>query len=1487
MLIALTPVSAFGQKVLTPKAKIPVVAQKAKASDKLKADAELKRKYPALVVPKAVAPQTSSQLKTALTPVNSRVHKAINGAGRKSILKLGDGRELWGNVAYQSTWSSDNAPYGMYTFNATSPLTVTELGLNASMCANGGSALLDDTYHSVYLDTSYSWLGYYFMYYFTFDTEDWTTVSEREIDDFSLLATETAVYTESGTVFGQFYTEDLSGLEFGVIDYSTMTRSTIGTSTNSYVALGITKERVMYGVASDGNLYKIDTTTGEETLVGPTGVTVGDDSGYYGQSGEIDQNTNTFYWASIDVNANSALYTVDLETGAATKIADFPASEQIYGLSIPAPAAESGAPAAPTDLSVAFEGGSLTGTVSFTAPSLTYGGDALTGDLTYKVLLDGATLAEGSTTAGAAVTAEVTVPQDGAASFVVIVSNSVGDGAKARVSAYVGYDTPAAVTDLSLVIDNTTGVATLTWTAPTTGLNGGYVGDLTYNIVRYPDNVTVATGHTGTTFTETIEIGSLTSYSYGVVAVNGTKTSAEATSNGQILGSALIPPYSETFDDASSLDLFTILDANEDSRTWFYYSSNVAYRYSAMNSGDDWLITAPLKLEANKVYTVSFNARSYFSVYPERLEVMYGNTATPEGLSNVILPATVLPEEATVYKYDIVSTEDQEIYIGFHAISDPDEFYLILDDIYVSAGSSTAAPDSVINVQIVPASNGDLTASVTFNAPANAISGNSLSALTKVEVQRNGELIKTFENPTPGASLTFTDETDVNGVNTYTFTAYNEEGAGRVNEVSAYIGVDVPAAVQNINAADNQTSIKLDWDQISSVGASGGIVIPEDVTYNIYDLVEDEYGYTDTLRIASVKETTYTVDINTTEGEQDLIQYAFTAENKAGKSSLNYSSVVLSGVPYTLPFFESAAGGSISYMWYVNRTGDSNFAISTSASSDGDGGSFILTPVSAGDIARICSGKISLAGATNPELIFAHYSMPGNDMKLFVEFKKPSGETLDVKEIGYSTMTGDAAWTTENIKFADEYKSLPYVLVNFRAEVGENATSSVYVDNINVRDVYEYDLAVSLEAPASLTKGQSGTINVEVSNEGEYAASGYTVNITDGDAVLATYDATEALAPFTKTEYQIPFETSVFTEASAANIKAEIVYSLDLYEDNNAASATIALVEPDYPTVSNVTASSTGAGEVTVSWVAPTATSETKTEDFESYDPWTIDEFGGWTSINADGGIGGGLFSSYSYGHQGEAFAYIVFNPEAIFEGAVEANPTLAPHSGEQYAAAIYKLDSTGSEYIDSDNWLISPLLSGEAQTVSFWASNIDADYPETFEVLYSTTGTAASDFVKLGDTYTASSAEWNQISVELPAGATYFAIRQTTSSSTAFMLMIDDITYTEGTATPIGFNIYRDEVKVGNVAADVASFTDQNVPDGSHTYAVTAVYATGESSPVSASIATAIESINAEAGKTYTVYTLDGKLIGKDINSLSKLKKGVYVINNKKVEVK
>ena len=61
---------------------------------------------------------------------------------------------------------------------------------------------------------------------------------------------------------------------------------------------------------------------------------------------------------------------------------------------------------------------------------------------------------------------------------------------------------------------------------------------------------------------------------------------------------------------------------------------------------------------------------------------------------------------------------------------------------------------------------------------------------------------------------------------------------------------------------------------------------------------------------------------------------------------------------------------------------------------------------------------------------------------------------------------------------------------------------------------------------------------------------------------------------------------------------------------------------------------------------------------------------------------------------------------------------------------------------------------------------------------------------------------------------------------------MVDDVCYVGGSGVLKGYNVYRDQTLVATLEPTRTTFTDSKVPDGTHTYAVTALYAEGESAP-------------------------------------------------------
>ena len=157
-----------------------------------------------------------------------------------------------------------------------------------------------------------------------------------------------------------------------------------------------------------------------------------------------------------------------------------------------APAA---APAAATGISYAE------GKLAFTAPTTTYTtGETLSGELTAHVVVDGT--AQNLTVAAGAATELALELADGNHEAIITFENAAGVGPERIWEAYLGADQPTGVENLTAAIEGTT--VTLTWDAPTASLNGGAFDDaaVRYNVVRYPDEVVVATAVAETTLTD-------------------------------------------------------------------------------------------------------------------------------------------------------------------------------------------------------------------------------------------------------------------------------------------------------------------------------------------------------------------------------------------------------------------------------------------------------------------------------------------------------------------------------------------------------------------------------------------------------------------------------------------------------------------------------------------------------------------------------------------------------------------------------------------------------------------------------------------------------------------------------------------------------------------------------------------------------------------------------------------------------------------------
>ncbi len=333
------------------------------------------------------------------------------------------------------------------------------------------------------------------------------------------------------------------------------------------------------------------------------------------------------------------------------------------------------------------------GTLNFKIPATDYVGDALTAPVTVTVKQGETTLVQKEVQPGSDFVSDIITFTNDMQHITITVTNAAGeDGPTIKRSFYTGYDVPKACQNIRLTNEGLT--TTLSWEPPVEGQNGAPINTdlLTYTVVRYPYEVTVAKGLKECKFVEE-HPADMTRYVYRVIPVdhNG-RQGADALSNNLIVGTPLDVPYGGYFKDAFDMyNYYTILDVNGDGATWNFDDNTVSafYQFSYYNDADDWMISPPINYKKGKTYELKFKAYSSMANYLESMEVYLGKERTPEGQNQRLMSLPEVPavdEENPVQEYKVTFTvpEDGVYYYGFHASSPAYQQYLYLFHIRVN-----------------------------------------------------------------------------------------------------------------------------------------------------------------------------------------------------------------------------------------------------------------------------------------------------------------------------------------------------------------------------------------------------------------------------------------------------------------------------------------------------------------------------------------------------------------------------------------------------------------------------------------------------------------------------------------------------------------------------------------------------------------------------------------------------------------------------------
>ena len=1429
---------------------------------------------------------------------------AMAAVGVSFFVSGGQPPVIHGNIVGPAAWVDYVS--GIYRFSAEAPLSLEMQKESRFINVNGGGDNMDGMYHYIGdndgLGTQYD----YRMY--LYDAATWIPKNNYRVPD-NWSATDFSYDRTTGRLYGCF-TSDRSTWWFGWMDPADAVFHKIASAQGGYPVVAANPYGAVYAIDIEGNLLAVNKADGSTVKLFSTGLIPAG-----AQSGCFDMETGLLYWCFRDAADHTALYSIDITAAGAegvTLIDRFPQDEVVTGIYIEPEAADpSRAPASVTDLKAEASAGKVA--VSFTLPSVTADGSAIGAPyLGYVVLVDGMMPeknAQGAPGTGVRLEYELA---DGEHMVTVIASNGIVAGAPVTEYFYVGADAPAEVSDLEAYRDGDTFVAT--WTAPSTGVHGGAINSdaLSYEVKFFTGNRAETYTVAGTRFETTPDIDYPADCFAEVVAVDGTRRSESVSSLKVMMGPGYPLPYTADFEDgAATASGFLAVDANGDGATWFYdpvFNDMRTDYKSGYGDMDDWLFTPIFRLDDGYFYHVQFDYTTAGNSYEELMEIKAGLLRSAEGMTVTVSPESVYASASASTRHEYFTIPASgNWHVGFHSVTRGSNLYLAIGNIKVERGGLMTAPAEVSDLKAVPAADGSLECLISFVAPSLTLDGDPVEENMRIEVRRAGRRLKELKDIAPGTPCDVT-VAGRQGDNTYEVVCFNGDGNGMPAFVSAYVGEDKPLPPSNVRLTIDKTGCPLvSWDAPAG-GVNGGVVIPGGVTYSVRRSFDKQY------LLENSREHSVVDRLGLDVVDQALMYYQVYATNAAGTSVPAESEHFTMGKPYGLPYFESfkdmqeMKGPWLGMLldnqkgaWYVDEEGYRP----SCEPYDGNGGLVTFAPPEAGHTSRIATPLICIDDAEYPTLEFYFYATRDNDSRLTVGVRTAANDLEDLWSHKLSDAAFNPGWNLVRIPLVD-YQGEEYVQVYFTGLAGEAYMNHIHLDCIGISDIPRYDVAASvLEVPDAMTPGTEAYFMATVTNTGIDPVKDIEVTLMRGDIPVCTRQV--ALIPGAG---KVTVDLTDMPDLTFADLM-EYSFAVSAPDDSNAANDRsrpyeVDVLLPCYP-VPAVSGYMDGK-EAVLEWTRP-VTDDVRayvTDGFESYAPFIIDNVGDWTLRDIDGGAGttgilDGSGNPVEYENTGKPMAYQVFNPALVGFPLVDEDgerSMYAAHKGEQMMCAFCDLDAYNND------WLISPLLPGSEQQITFYAKSYTPYYGlEAFIVMVSSSGTATGDFRELTEVINAP-ADWTRYSFTLPEGTRHFAIRCV--SVNMFALCVDDVKFIPASSAPIemaltGYNVYRDGVLAKTVGADA---TGCRIPfdgdAGKLRFRVSAVYSVGESAhsdavelgtsgidgAASDSAAPAVRayrggiSVEQPEGGTASVYTVDGRMVATvEGSGHVAVASGIYVV--------
>ncbi|MDE6331751.1 MAG: hypothetical protein K2L80_04035, partial [Muribaculaceae bacterium] len=987
--------------------------------------------------------------------------------------KDASGPPIVASIYYRN--SENPNEYGMYSINASNGY-MEKLSLNDHIQAMGGGYYDNGIYRFVGSINNSDNFSYY-----EYDVSNWTMVRSEYLPDLSNTALDVAFDPETGYVYGCFPDAIGTKYMFGYIDYDTHTSVPLSDcGTVIYFGIIATPSGQIYGVASDGNLYSIDKTTGDRQKVGPLGFRP-----KYNQTAVCDLQSGRAYWLGCNSEGISGLYELNLQTGAARIIRSFSTRDGSAGAFIEQSPWKPSAPEAVSELTVELDGNATDGTISFRMPQTTTGGSILTGSHSYRVFVNNTVFASGQAMPDALVELPASFPV-GVLDIRVSVHNDAGAGKVAQLRSFAGFDAPASVRNLiTSVTDGNT--VRLSWDTPDESKNGGFLdkSDISYRILRYPGALTISSGLRKNEFSQRLSDKKYSVYRYEIIPQSHANAGPSTMSDYVAVGPEMMLPWHSAFDKDGAM---TMVAESRGIYGWSHDSENCLFEYTG---GEASIFTPAFMLDTDCAYRIVLSA-SEQSGAQVPLTVSSGKSISHNGSGGLQFGDIVVEgSEFADYESYIYPSDSGRMFLSLSGSASGGACALALRSIIVEEGPSALAPRAVTDVEVTPDPDGQNKAEIRFTLPTQAINGSKLQQVDYVAVYRNGEFIG---NATVGAGAIQAVYVDVEaeagaGETVYELRAVNSAGQGLPCRAKAYVGVDVPMAPTDVKAFYDNGKIRIEWTAPKK-GANGGYINPDCLSYLVLNTRKEN--------VAMTEGTTFCIDETDYSGRQAMLQYIVAAVSEAGVGAIGVSDVVVVGDPYHTPFHETFYNGHLdnSY-WEIARIGTRAFNLDPGNGCDGEPGCATYKPLAnEGEVeASLMSGKIDISSTHKPILQYSYSSESGAATVLSVLVMLPDGGETEVDRIDFRNISGRDGWCSRSLDLSP-FCNQPFIRIRFRV-CSENGMVGASIDNVIIEEGKEKDLAASMYSLSSMTSGQTRTLTAHIDNFGyaDVAAGTYEVSL--------------------------------------------------------------------------------------------------------------------------------------------------------------------------------------------------------------------------------------------------------------------------------------------------------------------------------------------------------------------------------------------------------